>query len=451
MTYDVVVAGGRVVTPHGIVEGDLCVSGETIAGLRAPRSATARRVIQAEGRLVLPGIVDSHVHARDPGATHKEDFATCSRAAAAGGVTTIMCMPNTSPVVSSPEALRRADRIASAQSVVDYCLQASATADNTGELRALAELGAVSYEVFLGGAPDEMLVHDVRELRAVLQAIAGAGGLAGVYPDEPALIGVLEDLSTTDAGGVPRAYRPHVEAIGLLEVAAVAATIRCRLHVRQVSSALAARCATWLRRTHGNLHLTAEVTPHHLTLSDEDFRRLGAVAHVLPPLRPPSDVDALWRALRRAGIDTIGSDHAPHAREEKMRGCGDAHASPPGFPGLETFLPVMMTEFRARDVPLRAFVRLACENPARLFGLYPRKGTLQAGSDADVVVVDDSTEWRVEAHRFFSKARWSPFDGRRVTARPVVTIVRGQVVFAGGEVVGTPGCGKLQVPARRET
>lgn len=444
--HDVAITNGRIVTPSGVERGTLVIDGERIAGIADGRT-TGRREIDARGLLVIPGIVDSHVHVRDPGFTHKEDFATCSAAAAAGGVTTMMCMPNTAPALESVAAFRIVDDVASRRSIVDYALQALATPRNLGEIPSLTQRGVVSFEMFLGGVPEELLAGRRADVARLFAALASVDALAGVYPDETELVSLL-DSGAGDIDGVLRAHPPSIEAGALLGAVALAGAAGARVHYRQMSSALGARCGAWLRAAMPG-RFTTEVTPHHLTLTSEDARRHGPYAHIMPPLREREDVEDLWSVLRAGGVDTIGTDHSPHAAEEKARGSDDVRKAATGFPGIETFLPVMLTEFIRRGLTGGDLVRLVAEGPARVFGLYPRKGVLAAGSDADLAIVDDVTEWSVDPTRFLSKAKYSPFAGRRVRGRAVLTMVRGHVVWQDGELVGRPGTGRLQVPRER--
>jgi dihydroorotase-like cyclic amidohydrolase len=191
---------------------------------------------------------------------------------------------------------------------------------------------------------------------------------------------------------------------------------------------------------------TTEVTPHHLTLTTDDFREAGPAGYIMPPLRSRDDVEALWHALGDGVVDAIGTDHAPHAWVEKIAGDGDLRRAMPGFPGVETFLPAIFTAFAKRGYAVTDFVNFTTANPARLFGLYPRKGAIAVGSDADIAIVDDSDTWTIDPSTFRSQAQYSPYAGHEVTAHVDLTMVRGKVVFENGEVVGGAGDGCLQTP-----
>jgi dihydroorotase len=426
-----IVRGGRIVLPSGTSAADVLLEGERIAAIAPYGTLSAPHVIDAAERLVIPGIVDSHVHTRDPGQTHKEDFRSASCAAAHGGVTTIMAMPNTAPLVDSAKGFDAAAAAGSA-SIVDFAIQALAHGSSLENIPALAERGAVSFELFLGGGPPALVTRERPVQNSLFAAVAAADGLLGLYPDDPDVSAELD--CGADAQAIGRAHPAEIEAGALMTALALAAARHCRVHLRQVSAALSVAAIAELKRHGMPGLLTAETTPHHLVLTMEEFIRFGPHGLIMPPLRSQEDANALWCALERGDIDTIGSDHAPHHADEKNAGLDDLRKAPPGFPGLETFLPAVLTECRRRGFPDRFFVRAASEAPARLFGLDHRKGTIAPGLDADLVIVDDRVNEVIDSGTFLSKAKYSPFHGRRVSARVDLTMVRGETVYAGGAV-----------------
>ena len=443
-TYDVVITKGRVVTPDGVQHANIGVRDGKFAAIGEVNANDASRTIDADGRLVLPGVVDSHTHVRDPGYTHKEDFASCSAAAAGAGITTIMCMPNTDPLLDSAEGFH-ATADAARKSVVDFSLQGLATPRNLDAIPALKELGVVTFEVFLAG-PDSLISGSRADQSAVFQAVANVDGIAGVYPDDPPANAVLDRIGTGSPEDLVRSHPPELEIGSLLPAVAMAAAANCRVHYRQMSSALSARVAAWIRAHTMPGRFTTEVTPHHLTLTTEDFVAAGPAGYIMPPLRSRDDVEELWRALGDGVIDAIGTDHAPHTWVEKTAGGNDLRKAMPGFPGVETFLPAIFTAFAQRGYAVTDFVNFTTANPARLFGLYPRKGAIAVGSDADVAIVNDSDSWTIDLKTFRSKAQYSPYAGHEVTAHVDLTMVRGKVVYENGEVVGAAGDGCLQTP-----
>ena len=442
--HDIVVSNGRVVTPDGVREASVAIEGGRFAAIGEISANDAGRTIDAAGRLVLPGVVDSHVHVRDPGYTHKEDFASCSAGAAAAGVTTIMCMPNTDPLLDSAEAFH-ATVDAAQKSIVDFSLQGLATPRNLDAIPALKDLGVVTFEVFLAG-PEPLVSASRADQHAVFAALAAVDAIAGVYPDDPPANAVLDGLGAGTPRDAVRAHPPELEIGSLLPAVTIAAAAGCRVHFRQMSSALSAQVAAWIRANSMPGRFTTEVTPHHLTLTTEDFEAAGPAGYIMPPLRGKADVEALWQAIADGVVDAIGTDHAPHAWTEKTAGDGDLRKAMPGFPGVETFLPAILSAFIDRGYAVSDFVNFTTANPARLFGVYPRKGAIAVGSDADLAIVDDSGRWTIDPTTFRSKAQYSPYAGHEVGAHVDLTIVRGNVVYEDGEVIGRAGDGRLLTP-----
>jgi dihydroorotase (multifunctional complex type) len=429
--HRIVVRGQRVVTGPGTVTADIVIEGERIAAPEPYGSVGANRIFDAAERLVLPGIVDSHVHTRDPGQTHKEDFHTASMAAARGGVTTIMAMPNTIPIVDSVQAFDAAAD-AGQKSIVDFAIEALAHASSLDRVPGLAERGVVSFEMFLGGVPDSLATRDRATQKALFAAVQMVDGLMGIYPDNSELSDQLDGGG--DVRAIMAAHPAEIEAGGLLFAVALASAERCRVHLRQTSAALTALLVSQLRRRTMAGLLTAEVTPHHLTLTTADFEKFGPEGLIMPPLRSAADVDGLWSALEAGDIATIGTDHSPHHVDEKNVGQQDLRKASPGFPGLETFLSAVLTEWRHRGLSDQLFARVTAEVPAQLFGVAARKGAIRAGLDADIIIVDDHADEVIDTGRFLSKARYSAFHGKHTTARVDLTMVRGCVVYGNGAV-----------------
>jgi len=393
--FDLILRGGRIVEGAELVARTVAVRGGKIVPFT--ETVKAKNVIDVDGCIMLPGLVDAHVHFRDPGLTHKEDFESGSRAAAVGGVTTVMVMPTDKPFTQTAEQFAEKRALAEGRAHVDFALQALLGPDFS-QIGALAALGASSFEIFMGLL--EPRIDDDETLAAAFSAVREAGGIAAVTP-------LQEPID------VARVVAAHRRAGG-------------RVHLRQISSADGV--AAMQGAASG---LTSEVTPHNLWLTDEALTRLGAIAKVFPPLRPQADVDAVRQALKDGRISMVATDHAPHTPEEKAAGLERA---PGGFPGVQTMLPLLL---KLLDYP--EVVRVACEAPARAFGLYPRKGALRPGSDADIVVVDPARSLQIRDGDQQSKARHTPFNGWSAPATPVMTLLRGQVIVRDGKVAARPG------------
>jgi dihydroorotase len=436
--FDMLVRRGRVVSEDGVDVRSLAISGGRVAALiSGGDDPQAREVVEAADRLVLPGIVDSHVHFREPGLTHKENFASGSLAAAAGGVTTVMVMPTDDPFTITPESFTEKITLATGRTHVDFALQAG-LGPSREHVRTLADLGAISFEIFMSDLPPSLLVEDPAELVASLDAIKDVGRVTGVTPGNNSLYRWAAENAQRRFGArleaFPASRPPEAEALGVVEACIAASLSGARIHLRQISCAASLAALAAFR----NEHVTTEVTPHNLILDEDDFLRLGAVAKVAPPLRPAADVVAIRRAMADGVLDVIATDHAPHHPDEKARGADDIWKGPGGFPGVQTFLPLMLKLVEEGVLDYRRLVRTCCATPARLFGLYPRKGSLQIGSDADFVIVDPSRPMTIRNQDQLSKARNVPFEGMTAPASPVLACVRGAVVMRDGRPVGPP-------------
>lgn len=401
----------------------------------------ARERIDATGLVALPGAVDIHTHLRDPGQTHKEDFRTGTEAAAAGGWTTVVAQPNTAPAITTAEILREVVAIGRSRSLVDFGVAALATPANVDELAALRQAGAMLFEVGMADLPAEWLVGNLEQLAPILEAGRETGTLVAVYANHDGL--VQRQTAAVRAAGrtdplAPGAGRPgYAEAAQIAAVAELAAGIGAEVHLRQVSTAAGAAA---VRRAKGIRRggLSAEVNPHHLFLTEADARQLGPWSRVIPPLRPSSDRDALWAACADGTFDLVSTDHAPHTQAEKLAGESDIWLAASGLPVLETALPLLLDGVAAGKLTLTDLARLIAQRPAQRIGLYPRKGSIRPGADADLVLAEVGTPWTVDPARFRTRAGWSPYDGRVLRGRVHMTLLRGEPVWKDGAICGEP-------------
>lgn len=436
--FDMLVRRGRVVSEEGIaVQSVAILDGRVAALISGGDEPPAREVIEASDRIVLPGIVDSHVHFREPGLTHKEDFASGSLAAAAGGVTTVMVMPTDDPFTITADTFTEKIALANGRTHVDFALQAG-LGPSREHVRALADLGAISFEIFMSDLPATLLVDDPADLVASLEAVRDVDRVAGVTPGNNSLYRRAAEIAQRVHGPAWQAFpasRPlEAEALGVV-VACIAASLSgARIHLRQISCAASLAALAAFR----NENVTTEVTPHNLILNEADFLRLGPVAKVAPPLRPATDVAAIRRAMADGALDVIATDHAPHHPDEKARAVDDIWKGPGGFPGVQTFLPLMLKLVGEGVLDYPRLVGTCCTTPARLFGLYPRKGALRVGSDADFVIVDPSRPMTIRNQDQLSKAQNVPFDGMTAPATPVLACLRGTVIMRNGRPVAPP-------------
>jgi dihydroorotase (multifunctional complex type) len=457
-TFDLVIEGGQVWTPAGIIRADIAVAGEKIAALGAPGSIPqANQVIDAKGKTVIPGLIDTHTHHRDPGFTHKEDLTTATRAAAAGGVTLSIGMPNVNPPTTNVERFRRLVEDGAKKAVVDFNHNPSGTDPNT--IPALAEAGCLAFKIFMvrdtGRDYPHMPgigLHHHGDLFRCFEAIAKTGLPLMVHPHDQDLMDVIEQRYWAKGDRSPQAYaKAYRDFDGVIWDTAIATLIRfqkalgTKLHILHMSTPGGLEMVR--RAKAEGRPVSCEVNPWALFLATwENVERLGP--YCLGFWVPDAHVQALWEGIDDGTVDVIGTDHAPHTKEEKDVGWQDMWKSPGGEPQIQDYLRLFLTEVNRGRLTLDRLVRIAAYNPARLFGVYPRKGVIQVGSDADLVMVDLAKEETIENRTTYTKVGWTPYDGRRVKGVPVMTLVRGKVVMENGNVIGNPGYGTLIPPLK---
>jgi allantoinase len=450
------IKNGTVVTGSGSIQTDIVCRDGTIERIGLPEAGPdwVDDEIDASGLLVFPGFIDPHVHSRDPGLTHKEDFAHSTRAAAAGGVTTICEMPNAIPPVTSAAIFE--DRAAQHGRVasVDFGLWGLALGpENLPELEGLFAAGAVGVKLFWGyalhrttralvynlaDAPSAELIQPPGngEVLALCREIARIGGLLGAHCEDRGVIEAAE-------GGLGRPIANYQEMLDIRPDTAEAVSIAiagelslasgCRFHVVHTASARGVQAVR--RAQAAGARLTAETCPHYLALSADDFSELGVSMKVFPPIREPANQASLWQAVEDGTIASIGSDHAPHTRAEKALGLA---SSPAGVAGVETLVPVLVDAMLGGRLSAERLAQVLSEDTARLYGLSARKGRLEPGADADFTLVDPQATTVVDASRLHSKEPQSPWQGRRLRGAVDRTILRGEVIARRGELVGEP-------------
>src|ERR1700761_3220980 len=420
MNFDLLIKGGITATPNGIAEADVGVTGGGIVAVGALSGASAAETFDAKGLHVLPGVIDTQVHFREPGNEHKEDLETGSRAAVLGGVTGVFEMPNTAPPTTTREAIE--DKLARAKNRMhcDYAFYAGATPDN---VKGLADLelmhGVCGVKAFLGSSTGTLLLSEEKDILAALKS--GRRRVA-VHSEDEARLNERKSLAKE---GDPRTHpfwRDVETARASTErVLRLAREAGRRLHVLHVTT------AEELPLLAANRDLaTVETTPQHLTLAaPECYESLGTYAQMNPPIREARHRDALWQAVRDGLIDVIGSDHAPHTREEKDKVYPD---TPSGMPGVQTLATILLDHVNAGRMTLERFVDLTSHGAARIFGIAG-KGRIARGFDADFTVADLKKKPRIENSWIASRCGWTPFDGMTTTGWPVATIIRGKTVM----------------------
>ena len=428
-TYDLIVKGGTVWTTGGPADVDVAVRDERIAAIGNIDAATAGQIVDAAGLTVLPGVVDTQVHFREPGNEHKEDIESGTRAAALGGVTAVFEMPNTDPSTTTAPALQdKLDR-ARGRAWTDYAFFVGAAPENAEHLGELETLpGCCGVKMFMGSSTGNLLVADDETVRRVLAN--GTRRVAVHAEDEPRLIERQGERVEGDPASHP-VWRDEVTAITATKrLLALARETGRRVHVLHVTTAEEVAILAEAKDI-----ATCEITPQHLTLVAPDcYERLGTYAQMNPPIRAQRHMEGLWAGVRDGVFDVVGSDHAPHTAEEKATAYP---ASPSGMPGVQTQLPLLLDHVNAGRMTLARLVDLVCSGPARIYGIAA-KGRIAVGYDGDFTLVDLKARREITADWLASKCGWSPFEGKTVTGWPMGTIVRGQVVMREGELANAP-------------
>ena len=419
-TYDLILKGGTAVNHDGIGVRDIGVADGRIAYIGDLSRASAAETVDCRGLHILPGVIDSHVHFREPGLTHKEDLETGSRGAVLGGVTAVFEMPNTEPATTTAETVADKVRRAHHRMHCDFAFYAGATRENTkylGELEMLP--GVCGVKVFMGSSTGSLLIEDDDSVRAVLKAIRRR---AAFHSEDEYR---LRERLHLRVEGDPRSHPVWRDAQAALlctqRLIEMARETGKRVHVLHVTT----KEETNLLAQHKDV-ASAEATPAHLTLTAPDcYERLGTLAQLNPPVRDAGHQAGLWAGLAQGVIDTIGSDHSPHTREEKAHPYPKTHS---GMPGVQTLVPLMLDHVNAGRLSLQRFVDLTSAGPARLFGIAA-KGRMAAGYDADLTIVDLKRRQTITDAWMATRAAWTPYHGVAVTGWPVGTFVRGHKVM----------------------
>ena len=428
--YDLVIRRGACVTPAGIAAADIGIRDGRIAAIQDLGRAPTAEIIDATGLHVLPGVIDTQVHFREPGNEHKEDLETGTRAAILGGVTAVFEMPNTDPPTTDAAALE--DKLARARGRAwcDYAFYVGATPENAASLAEMERLpGCCGVKVFMGSSTGGLLVADDEDLREVL---ASGTRRVAVHAEDEARLQERRRIAeaAADVHAHPEWRDPETALLATRRIVALAAETGRPVHVLHVTTAEEMAFLAGTDKT-----ISVEITPQHLTLTAPDcYSSLGTLAQMNPPIRGIRHGGALWAGLARGTVDVIGSDHAPHTREEKA---GSYPNTPAGMPGVQTLLPVMLTHVNAGRLSLERLVELVSTTPCRLFGIAGR-GELRIGNHGDLTLVD------LEAHReitddwIASRCGWTPFAGMMAAGWPIATVIRGNVVMREDQVLGRP-------------
>ncbi len=424
-TFDTIFKGATVVNHDGSAVRDIGVKNGRITAIGSLSENAAGEVINCTGLHILPGVVDSQVHFREPGLEHKEDLQTGSLAAVLGGVTSVFEMPNTKPLTTSPEALADKVKRGTHRMHCDFAFWVGGTRDNAKDVPELERLpGAAGIKVFMGSSTGDLLVEDDEGVASILR---NTRRRAAFHSEDEFRLREREGLRVENDPSSHPVWRDEIAALTCTQrLVRIARETGARIHVLHISTAEEIEFLKDYKDV-----ATCEATPHHLTLSSEDYKTLGNLIQMNPPVRDARHRDGIWHGIGQGVVDVLGSDHAPHTLEEKQK---PYPASPSGMTGVQTLVPIMLDHVNAGRLSLERFVDLSSHGPNRIFGMS-RKGRIAVGYDADLTIVDMKRSVTIAHEQAGSKAGWTPYHGKTVTGWPVGTIVRGHKVMWEGEIV----------------
>ncbi|MBK8021075.1 MAG: amidohydrolase family protein [Chloroflexi bacterium] len=460
MAFDTVIVNGDVVMESGVAAVDIALRGGKIAALvaRGTQLDAAER-IDATGKLVIPGAVDIHFHCRAPAYPERGDFATETRAAAAGGVTTIFEMPISKPCCATGDIFRARRALGEADAYVNFALFGAPGLLRREEVQAMADEGAIGYKIFMTAAPagrddefDGLCLPTSERLYQGMKLVAETGLVCAVHAEDNALLewhtAQLKAAGRNDVFAHNESRPPHVEALAIATLMSLNESIGVNLHIVHVSSREALEVFQRFKRTGSTA--SAETCTHYLLFTEQDMEKAGPYAKINPPLRTKDDQEAVWQGLRDRSLMAITTDHSPFTAEEKERARTDLWRTPPGSPGVEELVLAVMDFALTGRLDLLHAVQLMSTNGAKRYGIYPQKGVIAVNSDADLVIYDPNVTTTISQDMLFSKAKACDklYEDKTFQGKVLRTLVNGRTVFQDGQVVGEPGWGKFVRPVR---
>lgn len=457
---DLRVVGGTVVSGRESARLDVGIADGAIAGLYPPGEApAARETLHADDLWILPGVIDAHFHCRAPGHPEREDFDSGTRAAAAGGATTVFEMPIAFPGVHTGAILRERRHLGEHAAHVDFALWGGGGADTDQDVLDMAAEGAIGYKIFLHSAPpgreiefEGLTAVDNPSLYRALSRIQPTGLPVAIHCEDNELIHAftaeLRAMGDLSPSAHERSRGGFVEALAVSKVLLIAEAVGSRIHFPHISTGRAVELVADAKRRGQPVSL--ETCPHYLVFDRTAVDTLGPFAKINPPLRPRADQQALWEGIRTGTVDIVASDHAPYTLEEKQQGWQDIFVAPSGSPSIETMGPTLYDRALDGQITINRAVQLLSERPAELFGIQARKGFLRTGADADFLLFDPRGSWTIDAEKLHSRSRRSAklWDGRRLRGQLRATYLRGAPAYRDGEIVNPAGAGRFIRPAR---
>lgn len=441
MTVDLVLKNAMVHTSFGVAEAGIAIdNGRIVRIAKDVNLPSASDEMDLKGYLVLPGVIDAHVHLRDQGLAYKEDFFSGTAAAANGGVTLAIDMPNNKPVTMNTESLKERMRVAKEKTIVNLAFYSAFPSEIDEIHRIVREGGAVAIKLFMSQQVGGVDPQDEETITKALRETARVGVPVAVHAEDGALLKakMIECGESEDLEDYLKVHSAEVEGKAVKHVLQLSRTTGAHIHFCHISSAEGIEAISAAKRS--GLPVTCEVTPHHLLISSHYLKRVGIIALANPPARSQRDIDELWASLHRGAVDVVASDHAPHTIEEKRE--KSIWTVKAGIVGLETMLPILLSQVNDGRLELSTLIRVTSANPSKILGMRDR-GDLKEGNFADLVVIDMKRAFKIDASRFHSKAKYSPFDGWKVKGKPIKTYVNGRLVMDEGEILAKPGSGEI--------
>jgi len=447
LPVDLIIKDGKLVLPGRVMEASIVVEDEVIDSITKSGLPEADRVIDARGKYVLPGMIDMHVHLRDPGFPERENFESGTRAAAAGGVTTVVDMPNTIPATVTIDALEEKKKIASRKSMIDYAFWGGAGELSPEQIIAMAEAGVTGYKTFLIARFKELAADDYQMMKN-FEVIASTGLPCLVHAENQDIVerGIkeAEEKMRTDPIAHCEFRPPIAEAEATQRTILLAEKTGVHLHICHMTCSQAIKILDGAKKR--GQKVTGETSTNYLFFTEKDMENRGPYVKVDPPLRREEDRNRLWEALNSGTLDVLASDHAPYTKEEKEKGWENIFDAPSGGVVVETTLPLMLDAVNNELITLHRLVEVFSEAPAKINGLYPRKGGIMVGSDADLTIVDMDKNFTIRGENLHTIQKITPYEGISGKGKPVLTTVRGKVVMEEGEVLSEPGTGEWLRP-----
>ncbi len=442
MIVDSVLANAKAYLNQEIVDCSIAIENGKIFKIgKETQMPNADEKINLQKHLVLPGLIDVHVHLRDEEKAYKEDFYTGTAAAAAGGFTTVLDMPNNAPVTMSAATLKNRMQIARKRILVNVGFYSEFPAD-MDEVDSIVDQGAVAFKLFMANQVGGLNIDDDQELQEAFTKVGKTGVPVAVHAEDKTLLTAneqkMKQAKRNDATAFLKAHSEEVEATAIKRLLRIGRETDVHLHFCHLTSEEGLNAVIEAKKS--GAPVTCEVTPNHLLLSSADVARHGSLLVMMPPLRSKNHVEALWSGIANGWVDTLGSDHAPHSLSEKC--ASNIWDVKVGVPGLETTLPLMLTMVRKNRLTLAQIVHLLAEKPAEIFNMKDR-GRLEQGRKADLTVVDFNQRFKIDASKFQSKAKFSPYNDWEVQGKPVKTYVSGSLIMENQEIVAKAGSGKI--------